>query len=86
MCGIVATASHTTPYSPRSPSFPAGSTQAEVLWRDDNFTAYREKANPISSKGHIIIAFKCVHAMHVAHVHYAAAHLCLYAQTNMLFH
>ncbi|KAF5313037.1 hypothetical protein D9619_003372 [Psilocybe cf. subviscida] len=57
MCGIVATASHTTPYSPRSPSFPPGSTQAEVLWRDDNFTAYREKANPISSKGHIIIAF-----------------------------
>ena len=40
--------------------FPPGSTQAEVLWRDDNFTAYREKANPVSSKGHIIIAFKCV--------------------------
>jgi len=57
MCGIVATASHTTPNSPRNPSFPAGSTQAEVLWRDDNFTAYREKANPVSSKGHIIIAF-----------------------------
>ncbi|KAJ3513733.1 hypothetical protein NLJ89_g2784 [Agrocybe chaxingu] len=46
-----------TPFSPRSPSFPPGSTQAEVLWRDDNFTAYREKANPVSSKGHIIIAF-----------------------------
>jgi len=60
MCGIVATASHTTPNSPRSPSFPAGSTQPEVLWRDDNFTAYKEKANPVSSKGHIIIAFKCV--------------------------
>ncbi|KAF9568561.1 hypothetical protein CPC08DRAFT_739765 [Agrocybe pediades] len=57
MCGIVATASHTTPNSPRAPSFPAGSTQPEVLWRDDNFTAYREKANPVSSKGHIIIAF-----------------------------
>ncbi|KAF8203238.1 hypothetical protein BJ912DRAFT_841825 [Pholiota molesta] len=57
MCGIVATASHTAPNSPRSPSFPPGSTQAEVLWRDDNFTAYREKANPVSSKGHIIIAF-----------------------------
>ena len=60
MCGIVATASHTTPNSPRSPSFPPGSTQPEVLWRDDNFTAYREKANPVSSKGHIIIAFKSV--------------------------
>jgi hypothetical protein len=58
MCGIVATASHMTPNSPRSPSFPPGSTQAEVLWRDDNFTAYREKANPVSSKGHIIVAFK----------------------------
>ena len=58
MCSIVATASHTTPNSPRSPRFPPGSTQAEVLWRDDNLTAYREKANPVSSKGHIIIAFK----------------------------
>ena len=60
MCSIVATASHTTPNSPRSPRFPPGSTQAEVLWRDDNLTAYREKANPVSSKGHIIIAFKYV--------------------------
>ncbi|KAF8887959.1 hypothetical protein CPB84DRAFT_1786524 [Gymnopilus junonius] len=57
MCGIVASAQHMTPNSPRSPVFPPGSTQAEVLWRDDNFTAYREKANPVSSKGHIIIAF-----------------------------
>ena len=60
MCSIVATASHTTPNSPRSPIFPPGSTQAEVLWRDDNLTAYREKANPVSSKGHIIIVFKYV--------------------------
>ena len=58
MCGIIASASHMIPNSPRSPSFPPGSTQPEVLWRDDNFTAYREKANPVSSKGHIIIAFK----------------------------
>lgn len=60
MCGIVATASHAPPNSPRSPSFPPGSKQPEVLWRDDNFTAYREKANPVSSSGHIIVAFKCV--------------------------
>src|ERR1700676_357786 len=60
MCGMVATASHAPSNSPRSPTFPAGSTQPEVLWRDDNFTAYREKANPVSSKGHIIVAFKCV--------------------------
>ncbi|KAF9452537.1 hypothetical protein P691DRAFT_721588 [Macrolepiota fuliginosa MF-IS2] len=57
MCSIISSASHATPNSPRSPSFPAGSTQPEVLWRDDNFTAYKEKANPVSTKGHIIIAF-----------------------------
>ncbi|KAJ2928892.1 hypothetical protein H1R20_g8185, partial [Candolleomyces eurysporus] len=57
MCSIVASAAHTTPNSTRSPSFPAGSTAPEVIWRDDNFTAYREKANPVSSKGHLIIAF-----------------------------
>ena len=58
MCGIVATAIHAPSHSPRSPSFPPGSTQPEVLWRDDNFTIYRERANPVSSKGHIIIVFK----------------------------
>ncbi|KAJ7102259.1 hypothetical protein B0H15DRAFT_813852 [Mycena belliarum] len=57
MCGIVATSTHAPSNSPRSPSFPVGSTQPELLWRDDNFTAYREKAHPVSSKGHIIIAF-----------------------------
>ncbi|KAG6910595.1 hypothetical protein DXG01_009546 [Tephrocybe rancida] len=57
LCGIVSSASHATPNSPRSPSFPAGSTQPEVLWRDDNFTVYREKAHPLSSKGHVIVAF-----------------------------
>ncbi|KDQ54766.1 hypothetical protein JAAARDRAFT_37866 [Jaapia argillacea MUCL 33604] len=57
MCGIVSTAQPVPPNSPRTPSFPPGSKQPEVLWRDENFTAYREKANPISSKGHIIIAF-----------------------------
>lgn len=62
MCSIIASASHTTPYSPRTPTFPPGSTQPEVLWRDDNFTAYREKANPVSSKGHLVIAFKYAHS------------------------
>lgn len=60
LCSIVATALHAPSNSPRSPAFPAGSVQPELLWRDDNFTAYREKANPVSSKGHIIIAFKSV--------------------------
>ncbi|KAJ7357012.1 hypothetical protein DFH08DRAFT_850753 [Mycena albidolilacea] len=58
MCGIVSKAAiHVQPNSPRSPSFPAGSTEPEFLWRDDNFTAYREKANPVSSKGHVIVSF-----------------------------
>ncbi|KAG2023831.1 hypothetical protein CC2G_001442 [Coprinopsis cinerea AmutBmut pab1-1] len=57
MCSIVASASHTTPNSPRSPTFPTGSTQPEVVWRDDNFTIYKEKANPVSSKGHLVVAF-----------------------------
>ncbi|KAK7064526.1 hypothetical protein R3P38DRAFT_2825094 [Favolaschia claudopus] len=58
MCGIVSKAAlHVQPNSERSPSFPPGSTETEFLWRDDNFTAYREKANPVSSKGHVIITF-----------------------------
>ncbi|KAG6902316.1 hypothetical protein C0995_001695 [Termitomyces sp. Mi166 len=61
MCSIVQSASHATANSPRSPSFPAGSTNPEVLWRDENFTVYREKGHAVSSKGHIIVAFKQVH-------------------------
>ncbi|KAF5337121.1 hypothetical protein D9611_003197 [Ephemerocybe angulata] len=57
MCSIVSSAAHTTPNCFRSPSFPPGSTRPEVIWRDDNFTVYREKANPVSSKAHLIIAF-----------------------------
>ena len=60
MCSIVQSASHTTPNSPRSPSFPAGSTSREVLWRDENLTAYREKGHAVSSKGHIVVALKQV--------------------------
>jgi hypothetical protein len=60
LCGIVASAAHTTHNSPRSPSFPTGSTQPEVIWRDDNFTVYREKANPVSSAGHLVFVFKWV--------------------------
>ncbi|KAK7694362.1 hypothetical protein QCA50_001548 [Cerrena zonata] len=57
MCSIVATAVHAPSHSPRNPAFPAGSKQAEVLWRDDNFTIYRERANPVSSKGHLLVVF-----------------------------
>jgi hypothetical protein len=52
MCGIIASGLH--------PPLHIESTDKEVLWRDDNFTAYREKAHPVSSRGHIIIALKCV--------------------------
>ncbi|TDL28809.1 hypothetical protein BD410DRAFT_738534 [Rickenella mellea] len=57
MCGIVSTASRTHLNSPRSPTFPSSPAGPEVLWRDDNFTAYREKVHPVSSKGHVIILF-----------------------------
>ncbi|KAG0703128.1 hypothetical protein DFH29DRAFT_918056 [Suillus ampliporus] len=58
MCGIVSTATaHTPGQSPRSPDVPVTSTHPEILWRDENFTAYRENAHPVSSTGHIIIAF-----------------------------
>lgn len=57
MCGIVASAVH----APASPSFPGGSNTPEVVWRDDNFTVYRERSYPVSSKGHLIFVFKSVH-------------------------
>lgn len=58
MCGIVATAAvHPSGQSPRSHNCPDAPAEPEVLWRDENFTAYREKAHPVSSSGHIIIAF-----------------------------
>lgn len=63
MCSIITATPHPTPLSsPRSPTFPAGSssgmttaTQTQIIWKDDNVTAYVEKNNPVSSKGHIII-------------------------------
>ena len=45
MCTIVATAEDAR-------------GRPEILWRDDNFIAYREQTSPVSSKAHIIIAFK----------------------------
>ncbi|KIP11443.1 hypothetical protein PHLGIDRAFT_124846 [Phlebiopsis gigantea 11061_1 CR5-6] len=57
MCGIVASAVHAPAHTPASPSFPGGSNTPEVVWRDDNFTVYRERAHPVSSKGHLIFVF-----------------------------
>ncbi|KAI0050702.1 hypothetical protein FA95DRAFT_1555414 [Auriscalpium vulgare] len=55
MCGIVAQGRRSGLDSPLSPV--PHSSQHEILWRDDNFTVYRERGSPVSSKGHIIIAF-----------------------------
>ncbi|KAF8640977.1 hypothetical protein AX17_000623 [Amanita inopinata Kibby_2008] len=59
LCGVVASAAQSYLNSSHALALPssASSSQHEILWRDDNFTAYREKANPVSSKGHVIIAF-----------------------------
>jgi len=69
MCSIVVSASHTVSTSPGSLSLSTGSTQPEVLWRDDNFTVYKEKTNPVSSKAHVIVAFKWVPSLCVAAFH-----------------
>jgi hypothetical protein len=59
MCGIVAMASQNAPVTPLSPTYAqAQQLSPEILWKDENFTAYRERANPVSSKGHVIIVFK----------------------------
>lgn len=59
MCGIVNAASHSQINSPSS-SPTLQKNKPDVLWKDDNFTVYRESANPVSSIAHIIIAFKSV--------------------------
>jgi hypothetical protein len=55
MCGIVSQAQHLN--TPARPPGPAAS-QPDILWHDNNLTVYREKTNPVSSLGHIILAFK----------------------------
>ncbi|KAJ4476692.1 hypothetical protein J3R30DRAFT_3734529 [Lentinula aciculospora] len=61
LCGIVASALPTPSNSWRAPAFStdlnSNSTDPELLWKDQDFTAYREKSKPVSSKGHIIVAF-----------------------------
>ncbi|KAI0762655.1 hypothetical protein C8Q74DRAFT_1220556 [Fomes fomentarius] len=56
MCSIVSAATAAAVGSPASPST-NGPKQPDILWRDDNFTVYRESANPVSSKGHVVIVF-----------------------------
>lgn len=56
MCGIVSQAQH-QPLTPPARPGPAAS-QPDILWHDSNFTVYREKTNPVSSQGHIVLAFK----------------------------
>ncbi|KAF8350215.1 hypothetical protein F5887DRAFT_420584 [Amanita rubescens] len=57
LCGIVSSATSFGQSPPPLTFSSTTSSQHEILWRDSNFTAYREKVNPVSSKAHIIIAF-----------------------------
>jgi len=59
MCGIVNTAFHSQINSPSFNPTPRPN-KPDILWKDDNFTVYRETANPVSSIAHVIIAFKSV--------------------------
>ena len=59
MCGIVNTAFHSQINSPSFNPTPR-SNKPDILWKDDNFTVYRETANPVSTIAHVIIAFKSV--------------------------
>jgi len=60
MCGIVSQAQHLRDSLAPGEAARAGpaASQPDILWHDNNFTVYREKANPVSSQGHIILAFK----------------------------
>jgi hypothetical protein len=69
MCGIVSYASTSTAIlthnlseahsRPLGGQLRRGSREnTDVLYRDDNFTVYEERDNPVSSKGHIVICFK----------------------------
>ncbi|KAF8710305.1 hypothetical protein RHS03_02106, partial [Rhizoctonia solani] len=61
MCSIVTATPNPTPLSsPHASTFPNGSSPTtspahQIIWKDENVTAYVEKNNPVSSKGHIII-------------------------------
>lgn len=59
MCGIVSQAQNLRDFltPPGRPPVPAAS-QPDILWHDNNLTAYRENTNPVSSQGHIILALK----------------------------
>ncbi|KAI0735445.1 hypothetical protein C8Q76DRAFT_282958 [Earliella scabrosa] len=57
MCSIVSAATAAAVGSPMSPTSANAPKQPEILWRDDNFTVYRESVNPVSSKGHIVVVF-----------------------------
>ncbi|KIK71327.1 hypothetical protein GYMLUDRAFT_33473 [Collybiopsis luxurians FD-317 M1] len=57
LCGIVASALPSSSNSWGNPPSSNPSSATDILWRDENFTAYREKLHPVSSRGHVIIAF-----------------------------
>ncbi|KAG9011017.1 hypothetical protein FRB94_009004 [Tulasnella sp. JGI-2019a] len=65
MCSIVAQPYPSLLHSPRSPSFGppgtitnsggGGDGPAHIIYKDDKVTAYLERNNPVSSKGHVVI-------------------------------
>jgi len=52
MCGNVSKAQQ------QRDSLAPSAGQPDILWHDNNFTAYRETTNPVSSRGHVVLAFK----------------------------
>lgn len=65
MCGIVAKAQQDAdasmafqPGLSRAAASGSANTAPDIIWRDDNFTVYRERAHPVSSRGHLIVVFK----------------------------
>ncbi|KAF9647517.1 hypothetical protein BDM02DRAFT_3156138 [Thelephora ganbajun] len=56
MCGIVNVAFHSQMDTPSFNPTPQ-SNKPDILWKDDNFTVYKETTNPVSSIAHVIIAF-----------------------------
>ena len=70
MCSIVSTPYPSLLQSPRTPFFQdnggrngggaADAIPPQIVYKDDKITAYLEKANPVSSKGHLVVMLKYV--------------------------
>lgn len=64
LCSIVSTPYPSLLQSPRSPFFNGnannnnGAPAPQIVHKDEKVTVYLERANPVSSKGHLIIVLK----------------------------